>query len=148
MDLREIGIDGANWVRLAQDRVQWRVLWALWWTFGFHKESRLLFERLSKERLFKECPTSWYMSIIQCDNCYEARGMCRSWILPVLWTLEVAFSKQCLPPAHLLSKSERSVSVWSRVTCPLFPFIAVQICRCKYRCTCNCQAYSAEFVPA
>jgi hypothetical protein len=24
MDLREIGIDGANWSRLAQDRVQWR----------------------------------------------------------------------------------------------------------------------------
>jgi hypothetical protein len=24
MDLREIGIDGANWFRLAQDRVQWR----------------------------------------------------------------------------------------------------------------------------
>jgi hypothetical protein len=24
MDLREIGIDGLNWVRLAQDRVQWR----------------------------------------------------------------------------------------------------------------------------
>jgi hypothetical protein len=24
MDIREIGIDGANWVRLAQDRVQWR----------------------------------------------------------------------------------------------------------------------------
>jgi hypothetical protein len=24
MDLREIGIDGENWVRLAQDRVQWR----------------------------------------------------------------------------------------------------------------------------
>jgi hypothetical protein len=24
MDLREIGIDGANWVRLPQDRVQWR----------------------------------------------------------------------------------------------------------------------------
>jgi hypothetical protein len=24
MDLREIGIDGANWVQLAQDRVQWR----------------------------------------------------------------------------------------------------------------------------
>jgi hypothetical protein len=22
-DLREIGIDGANWIRLAQDRVQW-----------------------------------------------------------------------------------------------------------------------------
>jgi hypothetical protein len=26
MDLREIGIDGANWIRLAQDRVQWRVV--------------------------------------------------------------------------------------------------------------------------
>jgi hypothetical protein len=25
MDLRKIGIDGANWSRLAQDRVQWRV---------------------------------------------------------------------------------------------------------------------------
>jgi hypothetical protein len=25
MDLREIGIDGANWIQLAQDRVRWRV---------------------------------------------------------------------------------------------------------------------------
>jgi hypothetical protein len=24
MDLRKIGIDGANWIRLAQDRLQWR----------------------------------------------------------------------------------------------------------------------------
>jgi hypothetical protein len=24
MDLREIGIDGANYIRLAQDRVEWR----------------------------------------------------------------------------------------------------------------------------
>jgi hypothetical protein len=24
MDLREIGIDGANWIQLAQGRVQWR----------------------------------------------------------------------------------------------------------------------------
>jgi transcription termination factor 2 len=24
MELREIGIDGANWIRLAQDRVQWQ----------------------------------------------------------------------------------------------------------------------------
>jgi len=24
MDLREVGIDGANWIQLAQDRVQWR----------------------------------------------------------------------------------------------------------------------------
>jgi hypothetical protein len=26
MDLREIGINGANWIRLAQDRFRWRVL--------------------------------------------------------------------------------------------------------------------------
>jgi hypothetical protein len=24
MDLKETGIDGANWIRLAQNRVQWR----------------------------------------------------------------------------------------------------------------------------
>jgi hypothetical protein len=24
MDLREIGIDGANWIQLAWDKVQWR----------------------------------------------------------------------------------------------------------------------------
>jgi hypothetical protein len=24
MDLRETGIDGASWIRMAQDRVQWR----------------------------------------------------------------------------------------------------------------------------
>jgi len=24
LNLRKIGIDGANWIRLAQDRVQWR----------------------------------------------------------------------------------------------------------------------------
>jgi hypothetical protein len=24
MDVREIGIDGAKWIQLAQDRVQWR----------------------------------------------------------------------------------------------------------------------------
>jgi hypothetical protein len=26
MDLKEIGIDGANWIHLAQDRVQWQAL--------------------------------------------------------------------------------------------------------------------------
>jgi len=25
MDLRETGTDGANWIQLAQDRIQWRV---------------------------------------------------------------------------------------------------------------------------
>jgi hypothetical protein len=26
MDLREIGIDGTNWIQLAQDRVRWRIM--------------------------------------------------------------------------------------------------------------------------
>jgi hypothetical protein len=26
MDLKELGIDGANWIQLAQDRVRWRDL--------------------------------------------------------------------------------------------------------------------------
>jgi hypothetical protein len=26
IDLREIGIDGANWIQLAQDRAQWRAV--------------------------------------------------------------------------------------------------------------------------
>jgi len=40
MDLREIGIDGANWIHLAQDRVHWQapvdVLIDLWvpWKWG------------------------------------------------------------------------------------------------------------------
>jgi hypothetical protein len=27
MDRREIGIDGTNWIQLAQDRVRWRPFW-------------------------------------------------------------------------------------------------------------------------
>jgi hypothetical protein len=59
MDLREIGIDGVNWIQLAQDRVQrWAfvskvmILWV-------HKERRLLFDKLSDYQLFKEYPTPW-----------------------------------------------------------------------------------------
>jgi hypothetical protein len=42
MDLREIGIDGANWIRLGQDRVQWRL----------ELSRKLLFER-DKSVLYK-----------------------------------------------------------------------------------------------
>jgi hypothetical protein len=41
LDLREIGINGANWIQMAQDRVQWQLLWTWWWTFRFYKESRM-----------------------------------------------------------------------------------------------------------
>jgi hypothetical protein len=30
MDLRKIGIDGANWIWLAQNRVQWRAFVSIW----------------------------------------------------------------------------------------------------------------------
>jgi hypothetical protein len=39
MDLREIRIDGTNWIRLAQDRVQWRAFVNTVTTFGFHKKA-------------------------------------------------------------------------------------------------------------
>jgi hypothetical protein len=39
MDLREIGIDGANWIQLAQDRVQWRACVNMEMSFRFHKKA-------------------------------------------------------------------------------------------------------------
>jgi hypothetical protein len=52
MDLREIGIDESNLIRLAQDRVRWR---AFVNTVMNHKESKLLFDKLSDYKLVKEC---------------------------------------------------------------------------------------------
>jgi hypothetical protein len=43
----------ANWFQLAQDRVQWWILWTQWWTFRFHKESRIFFDKLSDNQLVK-----------------------------------------------------------------------------------------------
>jgi hypothetical protein len=37
MDLMEISWESVDWIRLAQDRDQWRRLW----TFGFHKRWRI-----------------------------------------------------------------------------------------------------------
>jgi hypothetical protein len=39
MDLREIGIDGANWIRLAQDRIQWRACVNTVMSLRFHKKA-------------------------------------------------------------------------------------------------------------
>jgi hypothetical protein len=47
MELREIGIDGANWIQLAQDRVQWRACVNTIMNLQFHKESRIFFDKLS-----------------------------------------------------------------------------------------------------
>jgi hypothetical protein len=51
MDPREAGIDEANWIQLAQDRVHG--------TFGFHKEGRLLSDKLSNSLIFKDYPAPW-----------------------------------------------------------------------------------------
>jgi hypothetical protein len=39
MDLREIGIDGVNWIQLAQDGVQWRAFVNTVMTFVFHRKA-------------------------------------------------------------------------------------------------------------
>jgi hypothetical protein len=34
-------------------------LWTRWWTLGFHKESRIFFNKLSDNQLFKQYLTTW-----------------------------------------------------------------------------------------
>jgi hypothetical protein len=58
-DLGETRINGVNWIRPTLNRGWWRLLWARWWTFGFHKESRLLFDKLIDYQLFKEFTKPW-----------------------------------------------------------------------------------------
>jgi hypothetical protein len=53
MDLREIGIDGANWIQLAQDKVQWRACVKTVTNLRVPKESRIFFDKLSDNQLFK-----------------------------------------------------------------------------------------------
>jgi hypothetical protein len=43
LDLRKIGINGANWIQLAQDRVQWQAFVNTVINLRFHKESRIFF---------------------------------------------------------------------------------------------------------
>jgi hypothetical protein len=59
MDLREMGMDGANWIRPAQDRVQWRDFLSTLMNIRFRKQSRLLIDKLSDYQLFKENPAPW-----------------------------------------------------------------------------------------
>jgi hypothetical protein len=59
LDLREIGIDGENWMQLAQDRFQWRAFLNTMMNFLFHKESRMFFDKLSDYQVFKECAAPW-----------------------------------------------------------------------------------------
>jgi hypothetical protein len=56
IDLREVGINGTNWIWLTQDRLQWRAFVSIVMN---HTKSRLLFDKLSDYQLFKEYPTPW-----------------------------------------------------------------------------------------
>jgi hypothetical protein len=53
MDVREIGIDEANWIQLAQDRVQWRACVNTVMNLRVPSESRIFFDKLSDNQLFK-----------------------------------------------------------------------------------------------
>jgi hypothetical protein len=53
MDLREIEIDWANWIQLAQDRVQWRTFVNTVMNLRVPQESRIFFDKPSDNQLFK-----------------------------------------------------------------------------------------------
>jgi hypothetical protein len=53
MDLREIGINGANWIWLAQDRVQWLAFVNTVMNLWVPQESGIFFDKLSDNQLFK-----------------------------------------------------------------------------------------------
>jgi hypothetical protein len=52
MDLRVIGIDGSKWIRLAQDRVQWRAFVISVMNLRGPYESGIFFDELSNNQLF------------------------------------------------------------------------------------------------
>jgi hypothetical protein len=53
MDLRETGMDRANWIWLAQDRVQWRAFVKTVMNLRVPQESGIFFDELSNNQLFK-----------------------------------------------------------------------------------------------
>jgi hypothetical protein len=59
MELTEIGIDGANWIRLAQDRVQWQAFVSTVMNLQVPLKKRGIFCNLSESQLFKEYLAPW-----------------------------------------------------------------------------------------
>jgi hypothetical protein len=51
MDIREIGIDGANWIQLTRDRVEWRAFVNT--VTNLRVPKRIFFDKLSDNQLFK-----------------------------------------------------------------------------------------------
>jgi hypothetical protein len=58
MDLREMRIDEANWIQLAQNRVHWRFCEHGGEPSGWIKKAGF-FDKLSDYQLFKEYPAPW-----------------------------------------------------------------------------------------
>jgi hypothetical protein len=58
MDLREMGINGANWIQLSQDRVQWWAFVNMVMNLQFPYESRIFSDKLTDNQLFKY-PAPW-----------------------------------------------------------------------------------------
>jgi hypothetical protein len=53
LNLWKIGIDGVNWIHLAQDMVQCLACVSMVMNLGFHKESSRFIDKLSGNQLFK-----------------------------------------------------------------------------------------------
>jgi transposase len=53
MAIMEIGIDGVNWIQLAQDRVQWRACVNTVMNPRIPYGSRIFFDKLRDNQLFK-----------------------------------------------------------------------------------------------
>jgi hypothetical protein len=53
MDLREVGIDGANWILLAQDRVRWRAFVNMVMNLRFPLRKQTTFDNLRDHQLLK-----------------------------------------------------------------------------------------------
>jgi hypothetical protein len=53
LDIREIGIDEANWIQLAQDRAQWRVFVNTVMNLRVPNRKQDIFYTLSDNQLFK-----------------------------------------------------------------------------------------------
>jgi hypothetical protein len=58
MDLREIGIGGANWTRLAQDSVQWWAFVSTVMNLRVPQRKQDVFDKLSNNQLLKY-PVPW-----------------------------------------------------------------------------------------
>jgi len=43
VDHIEKGYANMNWIEMAQGRIQWQLLWWLWWTFQFKTAGKFLF---------------------------------------------------------------------------------------------------------